>query len=211
MKKPNVFLYVLFFLISSVLLLHCDGVQSAREDRRVRELARLANLDDLDDDELDEVITDVEASIKDKFKNIFNKLEKCESSTPSTPQTRADLGFSLLGIQRYNRPQQLRVCFQQRLESATELLCTAKQEIYSEKQRCRNFDFRCTRLDTSINRLENLQRRYKTTLRKTANEFSGCSSRRTGILRADECSAWHDIIDHESFITCDYDDRSRRY
>ena len=214
MNKNSISPYIFFVFFSSILLIHCSGVRAPNEDYRNLGFDRNADLSDLDDQELDEVITDKELSLADKFSNIIKNIDKCKPSTPGVPQTTLDLGFIILNREKYNKLQNLRLCFRERLEKATESLCTAKQTIQAEQKKCRNYDFRCARLDTSVQRLEQLQRRYRIELRDSARSLSGCSDK-DRILFSDECRAWEGIIQNEAQIACDYENRSssqsRRY
>ena len=197
--------HILFFLVGVMVLVHCGGVEDTRTDRYNRDRDRGGDLSKLDNDELDEHIKDTEDSIAEKFKKIMENIENCKPSAPAVAETRGDLIFSVFGLDEYNKPQQLRRCFTERLEKATEALCTAKQNIYTEKARYRNEDIRSERIESSIRRLERLQKDYQKTLRTTASKIS-CGSGNS--LGADECEAWENNLRDEVFIVCDYDDRS---
>ena len=198
--------YIIFTLVTIFAFIQCEGVQSGREDLRERDYDREADLSELDDEELEEVITDQEESIEDAFKDIFKNLENCETSTPTLPQNKLDLLFEVIGASKYNTPLQVRTCVQQRLETATEKLCVAKQQIYAEQQKCRNFDERCKRLENSMRRLDKLQSDYRKTLREGSKKFRNCRKDSNDAVQG-ECEAWKNIFDGESFLSCDYDNR----
>ena len=202
----NYFIVFLFFIFSFT---HCGMIQGGAVDRRDRNVDREPDLGELSDEEFEEVITDKEKTIKDTFEKLFKNLDECETSAPTLPQNPIDLGLSVLGLEKYNVPQKVRTCVQDRVEKATFSLCTAKEQVYAERNKYGNQDIRAERTEAAIRRIDKLHNDYRRVLIDGVKEFKSCRKDSNDFVSG-ECEALRDILLAEAAVECNHEQlRSR--
>ena len=202
----NYFIVFLFFIFSFT---HCGMIQGGAVDRRDRNVDREPDLGELSDEEFEEVITDQEKTIKDTFEKLFKNLDECETSAPTLPQNKFDLFFSVFGAEKYNAPQKIRTCVQDRVEKATFSLCTAKEQVYAERNKYGNQDIRAERTEAAIRRIDKLHNDYRRVLIDGVKEFKSCRKDSNDFVSG-ECEALRDILLAEAAVECNHEQlRSR--
>ena len=175
---------------------------------------RSPNLSTLSDKEFKEVIIYQKETIKDTFEKLFKNLDECETSAQRGRQSPINWLFG----KKYHATRAVRVCVQDRVEKATTSLCTAKAQVYEEKERIYaeqwgygiyadernkygNLDARAERTRAAIQRMDKLHNDYRRVLISGIKKFKGCG-KGSNELVSDECEALRDILLSETTVEC---------
>ncbi len=201
-------LIVLIFI--TVELIGCGGVGSGRDERRRRDVFDREG--DLPDGDVEEEISDTVGGVSKILKNIDNYLKNCQSEIPNIPRTELDVVFGAVGLGGLNKFGQARECLEQRLQGITKQICQAKEDVYTQAQRYRNYDQRYERVQNGIDRIEELHLRHQEWLLDQADRFHGKADRHAdSSIVGNEYRAYAEIFESESYISCRNDRYSDRY
>ena len=150
-------LIILIFI--AVELIGCGGVGSGREERR-----RRGDFDrdgDVRAEDGEKEISDTVGGVGKLLKNVNNYLKNCQSDIPNIPRNEMDVVFGALGLSNMNKFAQARECLEQRLQEVTKKICQAKEDVYTQSQKYRNYDQRFERTQTAIDRIEDMHLRHQ--------------------------------------------------
>ena len=195
-------LIILVFI--SVELIACGGVGSGREERRRRDSYDREG--DIHEGTREVEISDSVKGVSDVLKNIDNYLKNCESDVPNIPRNEMDVLFGAFGLSNLNKFGQARECLEQRLQEVTKRICQAKEDVYTQAQKYRNYDQRYERTQTAIDRVEDLHLRHQEWLLDQADRFHARADRHAdSSVLGQEWRAYAEIFESESYISCQND------
>ena len=194
------FLLILFIFIA-VELTACGGVGSGRDERRVRDSYERDG--DISDEDSEEEISDTVNGVVGALRNVNNFLKNCQSDIPNVPRNEMDVVLGAFGLGGINKFAQARECLEQRLQEITKRICQAKEDIYTQSQKYRNYDQRYERTQTAIDRIEDLHLRHQEWLLDQADRFHArADAKSSNSLLGQEWRAYAEIFESESYISC---------
>ncbi len=195
---------LIVLILISLELIACGGVGSGREERRRRDSYDREG--DVRAEDSEEEISDSVKGVGDVLKNIDNYLKNCQSDVPNIPRNELDVMLGAFGLGGINKFGQARECLEQRLQEITKKICQAKEDVYTQAQKYRNYDQRYERTQTAIDRIEDLHLRHQDWLLDQAGHFHArADSRADSSLVGQEWRAYAEIFESESYISCHND------
>lgn len=209
-KKGAFIMRLLILLIITLELIGCGGVGSGREERRSRR--DYDRRGEVPDGEVEEEISDTVRGVSELLKDINNYLKNCESDIPNIPRTEVDVFLTAVGWGNFNKLGQARECLEQRLQEVTKKICQSKEDIYTQAQKYRNYDQRYERIQSGIDRVEEMHENHQEWLLDQADRFYDKADRydSSSSMRHDELRAYAEIFESESYISCPYDSYGSR-
>ena len=198
-------------LIIAFELIGCGGIGSGREERRSRR--DYDRRGEVPEEDVEEEISDTIGGVDKLLKNIDNYLKNCESEIPNIPRTELDVVLNAVGLGKHNKLAQARECLEQRLQEVTKEICQSKEDIYTQAQKYRNYDQRYERVQSGVDRIEELHLRHQEWLLEQADRYHAKADRYddSSSMRHDELRAYAEIFESESYISCPYDRYGDRY
>jgi len=135
----------------------------------------------------------------------------CESEICGSTRTEIDVALGRFGLEKFNEPARARECWEQRLQEVTKQICQSKEDLYTQSQRYRNYDQRYERIQSGVNRIEELHLRHQQWLLDQADQFyERADGHGDSSLAGREYRAYGDIFETESHHRCFYGDQYRR-